>query len=316
MKKRTALVIGGGGFIGSHLVDLLIGHGHKVIIVQRHTSPFLSDLSIEYVLCDINEINIIKNYLRGVDWVFHFAHTTLPQSSNRDPVHDVQSNVISSIALLQACVEHKVKRVIYASSGGTVYGIPQSDYIDERHSTNPMCSYGITKLMIEKYLELFYKEHSLDYRVLRISNPYGERQRHDRNQGVVSVFLNKMLRGEPIEIWGDGSVVRDYIYVKDVARAFYLAAQEDSIPERVFNIGSGNGLSLRELVGILQEAINREAVIKWGEKRLLDVPRNVLSIERAQCILGWKPLTSMQDGIAITNSYMQKTLAGTVYEIK
>lgn len=308
MNKGTALVIGGGGFIGSHLVDQLIAEGHNVLVMQRHPSIFLDSIGVKGIYCDINEINVIKQYLHGVDWVFHLAHTTLPQNSNRDPIHDVQSNVISSIALLQACVENKVKRFIYASSGGTVYGVPQSNFIDENHTTNPLCSYGITKIMIEKYLELFRTQHGLDYRVLRIANPYGERQRVDRAQGVVSIFLYKMLCGEPIEIWGDGSVIRDYIYVKDVARAFYLAMQTEDATERIFNIGSGQGISLCEIIGKLQACVGREAVIIWGEKRVLDVPRNVLSIARAKNILGWKPLITFDEGIEVTGRYIKDLL--------
>lgn len=305
MDRGTALVIGGGGFIGSHLVEFLVVQGYNVIVVQRHPSPFLENLNVQCIRCDINEISIIKQCLHGVDWVFHLAHTTLPQNSNLNPIDDVQSNVISSIALLEACVENKVKRVIYASSGGTIYGIPQSHFIDEEHPTNSLCSYGITKLMVEKYLELFRAQHGLDYRILRIANPYGERQRVDRAQGVVAVFLYKMLSGEPIEIWGDGSVVRDYIYVGDVARAFYLAMQIEDGSERIFNIGSGQGISLQEIVSKLQDYIGKQATIKWEEKRTLDVPRNVLSITRAQQILKWEPSVSFTEGIRITGKYMK-----------
>ncbi len=308
MNKGTALVIGGGGFIGSHLVELLLEKGHQVIVLQRNVDPFLSNVRVKCIFCDINDILSIKRNLRGIDWVFHLAHTTLPQNSNLDPVYDVQSNVISSLALLQACVESKVKRVLYASSGGTVYGLPRGDFIDESHPTNPLCSYGITKLMIEKYFELFRLQHGLDYRILRIANPYGERQRVDKGQGAVAVFLHKMLRGEPIEIWGDGSVVRDYIYVRDVARAFYLAMRTEDDSERIFNIGSGFGISLREMVDKMHAYTGGKVKIFWGEKRAIDVPRNVLSTERAQRILGWTPLTSFDEGLDITGRYMKMNL--------
>lgn len=308
MNKGTALVIGGGGFIGSHLIELLIEQGHNVVSIQKHTSPFLNHLGVKCIYCDINEINVINQHLKDVDWVFHLVHTTLPQTSNRDPIYDMQTNVVSTIALLDACVANKVKRVIFASSGGTVYGSSQNDFIDETHPTDPLCSYGITKLMIEKYLELFRIQHGLDYRVLRIANPYGERQRVDRAQGVVTVFLYKMLCGEPIEIWGDGSVIRDYIYVKDVARAFYLAMQIEDSSEFIFNIGSGRGINLRKLVNKLQTHLGRKVEITWGEKRTVDVPRNLLSINRAQHILGWKPLIPLDEGIDITIRYLKENI--------
>lgn len=308
MKKGSALVIGGGGFIGSHLVELLLKHGYNVTVIQRHPSLFLSQVGVKAVFCDISEINIINQFLPEADYVFHLAHTTLPQNSNLDPIYDVQSNVNSSIALLQACVEHKVKRVIYASSGGTVYGIPQSAYIGETHPTNPLCSYGIVKLMIEKYLEVYRNQYGLEYRIMRVANPYGERQRVDRTQGVVAVFLYKMLSGNPIEIWGDGSVVRDYVYVGDVAQAFYLAMQAEDNSERIFNVGSGHGISLHEIVDTLQTYVGKAVPINWGEKRKLDVPRNVLSIERAERILKWKPLVTFNEGVKITGRYMEKLL--------
>ena len=173
--------------------------------------------------------------------------TTLPKSPNADPVFDVKSNVLGTVRLLTHAVKFGLKKIIFGSSGGTVYGAPAQLMIPETHPTNPVCSYGISKLAIEKYLGLFYHLQGLDYTVLRIANPFGERQRTQASQGAVAVFLGKVLRGEPVEIWGDGSVVRDYIYIADVVDALLIALEQTS-SEHVFNIGAGRGHSLNEVL--------------------------------------------------------------------
>src|SRR5262249_42060795 len=142
--------------------------------------------------------------LEGCQTCFHLVSTTLPKSSNADPVFDVESNVLATIRLLTQAIQTGLKKVVFVSSGGTVYGVPKQIPILETHATDPMCSYGITKLSIEKYLHLFHVLHGLDYTVLRLSNPFGEGQRVHASQGAVAVFLGKVLRGETVEIWGDG----------------------------------------------------------------------------------------------------------------
>ena len=235
--------------------------------------------------------------LEGVEIVFHLASGSLPQSSNRDPYADVQVNLLGSLNLLEASRLTGVKRLVMVSSGGTVYGIPSVVPIPESHSTDPICSYGITKLAIEKYVALYRQLHGLEGFVLRVANPFGPRQRLDAAQGVVPVFLGKALRHEPLQIWGDGSAVRDFLDVADVVAALLAAANYQG-DESLFNIGSGQGLSLNQLIALLEAQLNRSLDVEYSPSRGCDVPTNVLCIEKARTVLGWSPEISVADGLS------------------
>jgi UDP-glucose 4-epimerase len=223
--------------------------------------------------------------------------TTLPHSSNLDPVFDLESNVIRSVKLLDMAVKHQVKKIIFTSSGGTVYGKPTQVPIAESHPTEPTCSYGISKLAIEKYLALYKQLHGLDYTVLRIANPFGERQRLDGQQGAIAVFMGKVLRSETVEIWGDGSVVRDYIHISDVVRALLLAMSNTSIAHGVFNIGSGQGYSLNEVLSAIEQVTRKKVLRRFLVGRTFDVPVSVLDIAYAGTHLGWQPQTTFLQGL-------------------
>jgi UDP-glucose 4-epimerase len=238
----------------------------------------------------------LSEALTGCDLCFHLISTTQPKSSNEDPLFDVESNLAGTIKLLKQAVKAGTKKIIFTSSGGTVYGVPVQTPIPEEHPNNPTCSYGITKLAIEKYLSLFHTLYGLEYGILRISNPFGERQRTQASQGAVAVFLSKALRNEEIEIWGDGSVVRDYIYIKDVISAL-ISVSKYSGPEHIFNIGSGSGMSINELLNAIENITKRPTKRKYVNARSFDVPVSVLNIKKAKSILGWSPCISFEEGL-------------------
>mgnify|MGYP001595638612 FL=1 len=181
-----------------------------------------------------------------------------------------------------------VKKIVFISSGGTVYGNSVQCPISETDATDPVCSYGISKLSIEKYLHLFYHLHGLDYVVLRAANPFGERQNPRSGQGAVATFLWKFLRQEPIEIWGDGNISRDYFYISDLVSAI-LTAIEEKTPSKLYNIGSGVPHSLNKLVNFMQRVTGRTKVVQYSPARKLDVATNFLDISRAQKELHWQP---------------------------
>jgi len=299
--SKRCLVLGGRGFIGSHLVDALLAHGHFVRCFDRpHVvslgDAYLSDSNFELYEGDlVSEANVTEA-LVDCDVCFHLVSTTLPKSSNADPVFDVESNVLGTVRLLTHAVQSGLKKVVFVSSGGTVYGVPRQLPIPETHPTDPACSYGISKLAIEKYLGLFKQLHGLDYTVLRLANPYGERQRTHASQGAVAVFLGKILRGDPVEIWGDGSIVRDYIHIADVVDAL-LAALERTCDEHVFNIGAGRGHSLNEVIDAIERITGRVADRRYLPGRVFDVPVSVLAIERARQSLAWSPKISFDHGL-------------------
>ncbi|CEG58987.1 NAD-dependent epimerase/dehydratase family protein [Legionella fallonii] len=293
------LVLGGNGFIGSHLVDALIAQGCTIkIFDQAHPiSPnYINSKHIQYIQGDFTSERDIANALEGCDVCFHLISTVLPKTSNLDPIFDIETNLTGSVRLLNQAVKAGIKKIIFLSSGGTVYGTPLHIPIDEHHPTNPICSYGITKLAIEKYLSLYQQLYGLNYTVMRLSNPFGERQRTCSTQGAVAVFLGKTLRKEIIEIWGDGSVIRDYIHISDVISAMIKSITYEG-KERVFNIGSGHGISLNKVLNEIENVTEIKVNRKYTEGRTFDVPTSILSIDRAVQELHWMPALTFTQGL-------------------
>lgn len=305
----NCLVLGGAGFIGSHIVDALIAAGHHVRVFDRphiDTENLQGVIdSIEIMGGDFNNVNDIADALTDIDVVVHLVCTTVPGPSNENPVYDIESNVIGTANLLRLMVEKGCRKILFASSGGTVYGIPQSVPISETHPTDPICSYGITKLMVEKYMRLFHHLYGLDYTVLRLSNPYGERQRTDAVQGAAAVFLGRVLRDQPITIWGDGSVARDYFHISDLVAAFLCCIETDP-PSKLYNIGSGEACSLTELLEMIRKVTGKTPDIRYTPSRKLDVPVNCLDIRRAKAELGWEPKTGLKEGIEQTWNFLKQ----------
>lgn len=296
------LVLGGNGFLGSELCKVLLSQGYVVRIFDRpidhkHKNSISSE--IEYIEGDFTNEYEVDDAVKDCDVVFHLISTTLPKSSNDNPVYDVESNVVGTIKMLTSALKHSVKKVVFTSSGGTVYGVPEVIPITEKHPTNPICSYGISKLAIEKYLYLFHALFGLDYTVLRISNPYGKGQRLESVQGVVGVMIGRALQQRPVEIWGTGEVVRDYIHVSDVTKALILAMNYGG-DHHIFNIGSGEGVSLNTLLGAIEKITNCKVNRVYKLKRNLDVQINVLDYTLAAQELGWTASISLTEGIGMT----------------
>ncbi|HEY2347300.1 MAG TPA: NAD-dependent epimerase/dehydratase family protein [Xanthomonadaceae bacterium] len=301
-------ILGGGGFIGSAIVERLLPEGHAVRILERpRVLPyrhFDASEQVEWMAGDLMSAHDVEAAIDGADAVIHLVSTTLPKNSNDDPAYDVQSNLLPTLGLLDAMVRRQVGRIVFISSGGTVYGASRRLPIDESHPTEPLVSYGIVKLAIEKYVQMYQRQHGLRGTILRVANPYGERQRPDTAQGAVGVFLHRALRGEPIEIWGDGTVARDYLHVADVADAFARALAYTGA-ESVFNIGSGSATSLNDLVAAIDGLLDRPVERRHSAARSIDVPVNVLDNALAHRELGWSPQLSLQEGLARTIAWMR-----------
>jgi len=302
------LVLGGGGFIGSHLSDALLSSNHEVGVFDRPTArhlDYVKNQGARIFLGDYLNPDDIGPALSNCDVLYHLLSTTVPQTSNDDPRLDIEANVIGTLRLLEEVRKAQVKKIVFASSGGTVYGIPQKIPIKENHSTEPISSYGISKLMIEKYLHLSWVLYGLDYCVLRIANAYGERQSISKTQGVISAFLGKAFSKEEIIIWGDGSVVRDYVYVGDIASAF-LQASSYKGKLKIFNIGSGHGHSLTDIIQVIENTVGFPLQVKYMQGRPFDVPINVLDISLAKSHLNWEPKVQLGEGILYAFKWMQR----------
>lgn len=300
-----ALIIGGCGFIGSHVVDKVRAEGVTVRVLDRRAEMFRTPLpGVEYVMGDLSDTAQIYETMSGVDAVIHLASTTVPSTSNLDPVGDINGNLIATVRLLEVMRSAGVRKMVYLSSGGTVYGVPQTDPMREDHPLNPISSYGIVKGAIENYLFMEHKLHGLQYVALRASNPYGPRQGHTGIQGLIGTHLWRLARKEQIEVWGDGSIVRDFIHVQDMADLCYRALVSDVTG--VFNAGSGEGASVAEVVKKICDVVGGDVKPIYKDKRNFDVPRVVLDVTRAKEAFGWQKTIDLEQGIKDTWAWVQE----------
>lgn len=298
-RQPSCVVLGGGGFIGTNLCRRLLASGHRVRAFGRQCR-FPDDLrGIEWCEGDFTDQDAVAAAIASFDIVFHLVHSTMPQAANLSVADDVQNNVVPTVTLLELCRKFGVSRIIFASSGGTLYGLAGEIPTPETAPAEPICAYGISKLAIEKYLALYEHYHSLDFRVLRIANPYGPFQIAWKGQGFVAAAVARALSGHPIEVWGDGSIVRDFVFIDDVIDAFE-AVLKDTGNNRIYNVGTGEGRNLRQVLAAIGHLLGIEIAVTWGPSRPLDVPISIVDRERARTALGWRPKTSFEAGLALT----------------
>lgn len=304
MSGLDICLLGGNGFIGSHVQDELLRCGHKVLVYDRQDEKFrYRNAEIEYVKGDISDHRLLGNCLPGTDCIIHLASSILPAASNKDPIFDVKSNLVTTLKLLQLCVDHNVKKIVYISTGGIVYGFPKRLPICEDDSTEPICSYGIVKLAIEKYIALFARLYGIEYRILRPSNPFGERQDPMIPHGAITVFLWRILSNQPISVFGDGNTIRDYLYVGDLSRAICLTLRHHG-PSRIFNVGSGSGQSLNEIIDQISSLLDVRVKVERYPARPFDIPEIVLDTGRIQREMDWRPQIPMEDGLRRTLGWL------------
>lgn len=297
---KTCAILGANGFIGSAVTRAFLAAGHHVIACDR--SFGLSRLDphpgLEARAFDFLETESVRAAIRGADLVVHLVCTTKPEGSNENMAFDVETNLVPTLRLLEACRAEGVERVLFASSGGTVYGIPQRLPVREDDPARPIVSYGLTKLTIERYAGLFERETGLKFISLRIGNPYGPRHT-DSKQGVIPIFMRRARLGLPLRVIGDGSAVRDYIFIDDVARAFLKAAHYQGAL-RAFNIGSGQGRSVSEIIPAIEALCGRPIEVEHAPARPFDIPAVVLDIGLARKHLGWEPTVPFEKGLRLT----------------
>jgi len=300
------LVLGANGFIGSHLVDALVEAGHTVRAFDRFSAGvvFNDSDSIEKVYGNFLNKSELCDALQDQEYVFHFISTTTPATAENDPLIDIETNIRMSVELFQECVDAGVKRVLFASTGGAIYGGASELPHAETDRPEPVSPYAIGKLTIEHYLRYFNIKHGLDSVTLRISNPYGERQPLRRKQGVVPIFLENIATDQPLTVLGDGSMVRDYVYVKDVA-AMVAGMFDKDAQHAVYNLGSGSGVSVNELVAAVEHVSGKKAVVEHKPVPTTFLPHVVLDTSLFTDEFGLRPETSLSDGLSATFAYVQ-----------
>jgi UDP-glucose 4-epimerase len=302
------LILGGSGFIGSHIVDKFLTAAWDVTVYDQQQERFRPPHpSVQFIHGEFSNKGQLEDIVSlGFDVIIHSVGTTNLKASNDNPEYDVTANVIATLHLLEVCKKYKTPKMVFISSGGTIYGDSTAETLSEKELTMPICSYAISKLTIEKYLFMYHRLHGLNYVSLRLSNPYGMRQNPFSNQGALVVFLHRIISGEQIELWGDGSVVRDFIFVGDVANACYLASAKNV--NGIFNIGSSEGISIKLLIEKLSSIANRAPKINWLPNRPFDVQQIILDCSVAKRELGWTPKVGLDEGAKLTYDWLANEL--------
>lgn len=295
----TCLVIGANGFIGSHLVDELALAGYKVLALDRYGSArqFSKYDNVTQITDDLSTLTKLKKALVGVDYVFHSVSASTPFTSDNDPYTDIDLNLRRNVGIFELCAKANIKKLIYISSGGAIYGhIAERKYVTEEDPTMPVSPYGICKLASENYLAYFELTAGLQYCALRLTNPYGPRQRARNNQGVIPTFLDKIYDGRPLEVYGDGSSSRDYIYIKDVT-TMIVRTFRCKMKHSTYNLGSGEQTSLKQIIDILEELFSKEVPVNYKEALKTFLTSSKVNIDRFTNEFGIKPSYSLKKGL-------------------
>lgn len=305
----NVLITGGAGFIGSHIQDSMLNKQHNTIIVDDLSTGHRRNLNPKSVF---HEIDIRTDTMRDVfdthhpEIVFHLAAQMDVRRSVKEPTYDADVNIVGSIKLMELCREFGTKRIIYASTGGAIYGEPDYMPADEKHPVSPMCQYGISKHTVEHYLELYHKNYDLSYLALRFPNVYGPRQDPHGEAGVVAIFSLLMLRGKQVTIFGDGSKTRDYVYIGDIIKACEIGVETDTVG--VYNLGWGTEVKDFEIYDSVRRHTESDLPPIYAPRRLGEVERICLDATRARDVLGWEPTVTLDDGIKSAVSFYRDKL--------
>lgn len=305
-------ILGAAGFIGTNLALHFLNTNDEITLVDEKDEYFFNmplmenakRISVEFDAANVDFDEIVRDQ----DFVYHLISTNNPTTSNKNIGRDLTDNIMITIKLLEACVKNHVKRVIFISSGGTVYGPDANCPIKEDDETNPINTYGIQKLTIEKLFYLYEYMHGLDYRVVRLSNPYGPYQRPNGKLGVITTFIYRALNDQTISVYGDGSVIRDYIYIEDAINGIIMIAACET-EQKIYNLGSGVGTSVNDVIEIIKKITGRKLDVKYIEKRSVDVPVNILDVSKFRAIGGDKIVNvSLEDGIKKTIQFFENNM--------
>lgn len=301
------LVTGGAGFIGSHIVDGFINLGHDVFIIDNLSTGQIENINPEakFYLTDIRTAEVEKIFaLEKPDVLCHQAAQMDVRKSVADPMYDADVNIRGTLNLLQNCIRNQVKKVLFASTGGAIYGEQDVFPCDESHPIRPVSPYGVAKQSVERYLYFYQVEYGLSCSILRYANIYGPRQNPKGEAGVVAIFTNKMLSGEQPVINGDGRQTRDYTYVGDVVEANLKCFKREE--NEVFNVGTGIETDVNTLFHMLNERMGNRAAEKHGPGLPGEQRRSVISYQKARSVLGWKPETDLKTGLAQTVDFFKE----------
>jgi len=303
------LVTGGAGFIASQIADAYLREGHEVYVLDNLSTGFLKNVNpnAHFIKSDISSPSLVELFEKvKFDVVNHHAAQIDVRKSVNDPIFDANTNILGTINLLQACIKTGVKKFMFASTGGAVYGEQEYFPADEKHPTNPVSPYGITKLSIEKYLYFYKNEYGLKHTILRYANVYGPRQNPFGEAGVVAIFANKLLRNENPTINGDGEQTRDYVFVEDVVKANVTTLRDEN--SDIFNVGTSIETSVNELFASINLIAGGKAEEKHGPAPKGEQARSVITSEKLFSKFNWKPSIKIDEGLKKTFEFFKSNI--------
>lgn len=310
-KNNRIIITGGSGFIGiSLLIKFQQINFNNILVIDKHEPRIKWG---QYVIGDFGDHELLEKTIKENDILIHLACSTVPATSELDKVKDVNENILNSLPLLDICSRKHIKKFIFLSSGGTVYGDHGNSILKETTETNPINSHGIMKLAIEKYINLFSRLYDLKYIILRVANPYGwpvlmnTKFVRVKTQGVIDIFLRKAINNERLKIWGDGKIVRDYIHIDDLIE-FIIKVIASPVENEIFNVGTGAGAEINDIVKIIKKIVGKKLDVIYLPERNFDVSYNILDIKKSREIIGWQPRIGIEEGIgkiyrALKNGY-------------
>lgn len=309
MVKKTCIV-GGSGFIGSSLIPHLLNNNRDVLIVGRSNSPRnILPKGVRYLFGDIKEEKFVGNFLKHTDEIIYLAYSTTPRTSFENLIQDLNENLISAVRFFDIASRYPIKKMIYISSGGAVYGESDGSPISENHPTNPISPYGVTKLAIEKYAQLFWKTKKLPVVCIRPPNVYGENQKPFIGQGFISTAIASILMEREIIVYGQDGTFRDYLYIDDFIKGL-LVALDKCLPGEIYNIGTGLGFNNTNIINKLKNndfLRNKTLKIIYEPLRASDVLSNVLDTNKFKSLTSWQPSISIDEGIEKLVKYYLKS---------
>lgn len=304
-KYNKAVILGAAGFLGINLATALNKAGLDVICFDQIGSSHWPE-GVKTILGDFGQPPAELMTELNEAYVFHLVSSCRPSTSTLSAAKEVSVDLVTTINYLEQTKDHDIQW-IFLSSGGTVYGQKDDECINERSATEPICSYGLVKLSIERYFELYKKLHKINYVAIRLGNPYGPWQDPNKGQGLVAALVNKALTNQKIEIWGDGSNVRDYIYIDDAITGIMNAAFHGTSGE-VYNVGTGKGTSIIELIETIRQSLNLEITVNHVDARTVDVRSNILDSSKLQSQVNWQIIFDLQHGVRKTAEWIKSTL--------
>lgn len=302
-----ALVVGAGGLIGRRLCQELARRETQIIATSRSVADAPNVRGVSWRSVDLATFDGWGDLLKGVSTLYHLAWSTIPSTAVLDPARDVLENVVGTVKMLEAARGVPGLRIVFASSGGSVYGAPEYLPISEDHPTRPISAYGVSKLTVERYIEMYRNLYGVDGMSLRIGNCYGARQHESRGLGAVTLFARAALSGKALQLYGSGEVVRDYVHLDDVVSALIAAGAARRVTGPI-NVGSGRGHSLKEVIGKLEKKLNRTLEVQHVAPRHFDVSTSTLDIHRASERLGWVPKIDLELGIDLVLAELRADL--------